>query len=109
MTQAELWEWMMDGNYPKGWPKTPKEERRATAKLTRDITVKRWRGHGVPDKTEVWPAGKIVKVVMASRFGDVGITDDLTTLHGYQHRVACVDDYSEPVEDIILAEITPVS
>ena len=33
------------------------------------------------------PAGTTVKVVMWSRFGDVGITDDLTADHGYGARV----------------------
>ncbi len=33
-------------------------------------------------------AGKRVRVVMASRFGDVGITTNLLTEHGYEKRVA---------------------
>lgn len=33
-------------------------------------------------------AGKRVRVVMASRFGDVGITSDLSAEHGYDKRVA---------------------
>jgi hypothetical protein len=32
--------------------------------------------------------GKRVRVVMASRFGDVGITEDLEAEHGYSERVA---------------------
>ncbi len=28
---------------------------------------------------------------MASRFGDVGITDDLDAVFGYSHRTQCVD------------------
>lgn len=32
--------------------------------------------------------GKRVRVVMASRFGDVGITTDLAVEHGYSARVA---------------------
>lgn len=38
---------------------------------------------------EFLPKGTRVRVVMASRFGDVGITSDLTKTHGYQARVAC--------------------
>lgn len=33
-------------------------------------------------------AGTLVKVVMVSRFGDVGITDDLTKEYGYKTRVS---------------------
>lgn len=29
------------------------------------------------------PAGTRVRIVMASRFGDVGITDDISAEHGY--------------------------
>lgn len=32
--------------------------------------------------------GQRVRIVMASRFGDVGITTNLTTEHGYHKRVA---------------------
>lgn len=35
--------------------------------------------------------GKRVRVVMASRFGDVGITTDLNAEHGYSERVAVED------------------
>lgn len=35
--------------------------------------------------------GKRVRVVMASRFGDVGITENLRADHGYQTRVAVAD------------------
>ncbi len=45
MTELELWEWIMEGHYPKGWPENPSEDRRATAILTRDIIVKKWQGH----------------------------------------------------------------
>jgi len=37
---------------------------------------------------------KRVRVVMASRFGDVGITEDLTKKHGYSDRVS-IDDLSD--------------
>lgn len=35
--------------------------------------------------------GQPVRVVMASRLGDVGITHDLTKVHGYSKRVAVAD------------------
>lgn len=35
--------------------------------------------------------GKRVRVVMASRFGDVGITRNLQAEHGYEERVAVAD------------------
>lgn len=37
--------------------------------------------------------GKRVRVVMASRLGDVGITDDLTATNGYKCRVG-IDELS---------------
>lgn len=36
----------------------------------------------------VVPAGTTVRIVMASRFGDVGITDDLSKEMGYGSRLA---------------------
>lgn len=43
--------------------------------------------------------GKRVRLVMASRFGDVGITYDLTATNGYSKRVSIDDltDFSETV------------
>src|SRR4051812_37168314 len=103
MTESELWNWMMDGNYPKGWPNVPREHRTATAVLTKEISVKKWHGHRKPETTEVWSAGKKVKVVMASRFGDVGITDDLSAENGYHYRTPC----DEPAG--LLTDIQPTS
>ena len=103
MTQGELWNWMMDGN-------AVHEHRTATAVLAREIHVNRWNGHGKPDTREVWTKGLRVNVVMASCFGDVGITDDLHADYGYQHRTQCVEaslcggTYSP---DNLLEEITP--
>jgi hypothetical protein len=48
----------------------------------------------------MWPKlfathkGKRVRVVMASRFGDVGITEVLTAEHGYSNRVT-IDELSD--------------
>jgi hypothetical protein len=102
MNEQQLWEWIMDGGYPSSSNNI--EQRRATAVLKRTITVKKWQGHGKEDIVETWPAGKKVKVVMASRFGDVGITDDLNANNGYHYRTQCVDKPND-----LLTEITPVT
>ena len=94
MTETQLWEWMFAGKNPPGYPDIDQivpEERRAFATLSRDITVKKWRGHGKPEKKVTWKAGTRVKVVMVSRMGDVGITDDLRAENGYSYRVNCVE------------------
>jgi len=46
-------------------------------------------GRTVPeDRTaDIWPAGTVLKITMASRFGDVGLTDDLDAATGYLARV----------------------
>lgn len=87
MTEAELWKAMMDG---KGIGKLQPQ---AFAVLTKPIVMRKWRGHGAkPEFNEVpLPAGTKVRVVMASRFGDVGITDDLTATSGYHYRTTCVE------------------
>lgn len=48
-----------------------------------------WHGHDTdPEFTYRWiPAGTKVKIVMVSRFGDVGITDNLAAENGYLARV----------------------
>ena len=96
MTETQLWEWMMDGNYPPGETDPFKREHRtATATLSRDIEVTKHDTLRRTEKKEIWKAGKRVKVVMASRFGDVGITDDLTAEYGYHYRTPCVEDTLE--------------
>lgn len=54
------------------------------------MTLKIWnqRRRNEPEYTDKpLPVGTRVKIVMASRFGDVGITDDLAAEHGYHLRV----------------------
>ncbi len=80
MTESELWEWMMKGNYPNGGFQFF-EHRTATAVLKRDIKFN--------DGT-MCPAGTKVKIIMASRFGDVGLTDDLTVENGYKYRTQAI-------------------
>jgi len=96
MTEEQLWNWMMEGNYPPGYPDFDRKElvalnRRAFATLSRDITMTKWQGHYKSKLTVKVAAGTRVKVVMASRLCDVGITDDLTAHNGYHYRVHCVE------------------
>lgn len=59
------------------------------ATLTEDTKFRQWNGHGAnPEFTEYWrPKGTAVKIVMVSRFGDVGITTDLSADNGYEARL----------------------
>jgi len=68
---------------PTTWP-----HRYMTTKAP--ITLRKWnQKHPVEPNTAVveLPIGTRVKIVMASRFGDVGITDALNTDHGYHARI----------------------
>lgn len=57
--------------------------------LKEDVVGEQWNGHNAdPEFTEVsMPKGTRVKVVMCSRFGDVGITPDLSADYGYIARI----------------------
>lgn len=57
--------------------------------LKEDVEGRSWNGHGADPEFTPLPMlkGSKVKVVMTSRFGDVGITPDLTVQRGYQARV----------------------
>ena len=64
-------------------------------RLKRDVVFRihngLWREPG-PEFTErTVPAGTPVKIVMVSRFGDVGITDDLAADRDYRARVSLND------------------
>lgn len=67
---------------PETWP-----WRMAT--LKNDARFQTWHGHGAnPEFTyRIEPAGTRVKIVMVSRFGDVGITTKLDAETGYGARV----------------------
>lgn len=60
--------------------------------VTQPVLLKKWNGKHHPSveanmvKTEV-PAGTTLKIVMVSRFGDCGLTDDLDAENGYNLRV----------------------
>jgi hypothetical protein len=112
MTETKLWEWMMEGNYPPNYDKNYVSlERRATAKLTKDVHTTRWQGHGKKEKKITLQAGSKVKVVMASRLGDVGITNIMNAHNGYIYRVQCVE--AEMMGQVIgpenlLTDISPI-
>ena len=91
MNQEQLWEHLFDlkcknSDYP-----------RALATLSKDIPV--YESNNDEDEDEdggmkvgrVIKAGTRVNVVMASRFGDLGITDDLKAEQGYDARVQSVE------------------
>jgi len=56
---------------------------------TAPITMHRWQGHGAKPEfiDDEVPGGRTLKVVMISRFGDFGLTDDLNAQNGYHARV----------------------
>lgn len=61
------------------------------------LTFHIWNGHdhkhkGLPEYTDrIVPVGATVRIVMVSRFGDVGLTDDLTAEYGYHARSSFKD------------------
>lgn len=59
------------------------------AKLRQPTEFRKWNGHGAnPEFTVYWlPPGTPVKIVMVSRFGDVGITENLQAQNGYGARL----------------------
>ena len=87
-TGANLWV----PHEPETWP-----WRIATTR--EPVKMRTWHGHGAnPEFThETLPVGSRVKIVMVSRFGDVGITDDLTAEMNYRARVML--DQLEPATD----------
>lgn len=87
MTETECWNRMMDSKATMAFPYA-----QAFATLSRPIVMKKWRGHGqTPEFDDVpLPTGTKVRVVMASRLGNVGITDDLNATNGYHYRSTCV-------------------
>jgi len=74
----------------RGWmPHKPETWPHRYATLKRDVLMLHLR-----DSKEVEipiPAGSTVKLVMVSRFGDVGVTEDLTAENGYGVRLPLCD------------------
>lgn len=64
----------------------------AYATITQPVILHKWNGSHYPsveantEKVQV-PAGTTLKIVMVSRFGDCGLTDDLNAENGYNTRV----------------------
>lgn len=72
---------------PKQWHCDDLEQT-APACVQAFLRVARAPGHGgTAPALYATHGGRRVRVVMASRFGDVGITTDLTAEHGYDQRV----------------------
>ena len=78
---AHLWH----AHKPETWP-----FRFATLREDVEFTwMGEWqRGGKQAQRLELVPAGTKVKIVMVSRFGDIGITTDLTAANGYGARVS---------------------
>lgn len=81
-----------------GWrPHKPETWAYHFARLRQPIVMQHYTGRWAEDKPvfrEVQcEAGQQVKIVMVSRFGDVGITEDLTAENGYGARVSLADLY----------------
>ena len=60
--------------------------------VTQPVVLRKWNGNHYPsteaNMTDVHvPAGTTLKIVMVSRFGDCGLTDDLDADTGYSLRV----------------------
>ena len=59
------------------------------AKTTKDVEMRVWGGLHPPEQNtsnHICKAGTKVRVWMVSRFGDVGVTDNLETPKGYDAR-----------------------
>jgi len=67
-----------------------------TTKVPLTLTI--WNGHGKEDTLKPLPIGTRVKIVMVSRFGDVGLTDDLAAETGYHIRVL-IEELNEKFSD----------
>lgn len=53
------------------------------------IMLRKWQGHGADPEyiEEEIPPGQTLKIVMVSRFGDCGLTDNLEAVNGYHVRL----------------------
>ena len=76
------------------------EDTNAYVTTTIPLKMSHWNGkHPVEENTTYTeiPAGSTLKIVMVSRFGDCGLTDDMTASHGYGLRV---DFASSAIKDV---------
>ncbi len=77
--------------------KTRNEPPHGYVTTTVPLPMDEWNGNHFPSveantKTHTIPAGATLKVVMVSRFGDCGLSDDLDADYGYGLRIAFEDD-----------------
>lgn len=82
--------WMDDQKHLKNW-----NSYKIYAKTTRDIEMNVWNGsHPVENNTSkhICKSGSRVRIWMVSRFGDVGITDNLENPNGYDARGLDADE-----------------
>jgi hypothetical protein len=72
------------------------------ATTAKPLALRIWNGHGSDPEFRERPlaVGTPVKIVMASRFGDVGITDDLNAETGYHLRVMPEDGYLRDYREV---------
>ena len=63
------------------------EPTHAYVTTTEVLTLSKWQGHQQRDIIVQVPPWTTLKIVMVSRFGDVGLTDDLTAENGYHLRL----------------------
>lgn len=82
-----------------GWvPHKPETWQYHFARLRNPTELWHYKGYS-NDKSEpqfdeiMCPAGQWVKIVMVSRFGDVGVTEDLTAENGYGARLPLSELY----------------
>lgn len=94
-TGEELWRLMFDsqqlwkkrgpdGSYPKA---QDCRKVQAIAVLTKPLVYLTWGSTTRPGKPVTLPEGTEVRVVMASRFGDLGLSKNLSSTNGYFVRV----------------------
>ena len=77
------------------------EHKTAYCTAAKDLIFNKWNGHHPVEKNTKdvkIPKGTTLKIVMVSRFGDCGLTDNLKADHGYHLRVDFDDDGD--IEDI---------
>jgi hypothetical protein len=82
----------MDINFDSWVPHQPQTWEFRYADLKEDMIFSEYQGHwnDVPEPVMVKrtvPKGTTVRIVMVSRFGDIGITDHLEKEYGYECRV----------------------
>ena len=116
-SQKELWETIMDAKSGDTWESVLNFiSLTAHATLSKPVVLqKAIQSRGLYEEPKFFEvpleAGTRVNVVMASRFGHVGITDNLEVLNGYDCCIKCVEMDGGASEEVYLVDIvlkTPV-